>query len=138
MYILLLFTFTSLLFPSLLFATEAESASKIPGIRGIVYDETNSPLVAATVVVEGAGIGTTTNSEGRFILKNLPKGIYRITISFIGYMPQTKTVDLNFRNSTHLTVMLLPDENMLSDIEVFGERYKQPQKLDAAYATSPQ
>ena len=127
----ILLLLTSLFIPTFLSATEAESADKVPGIRGVVYDETNNPLVAATVKIEGTGKGTTTNNEGRFILKHLPKGTYRITVSFIGYTPQTKTVDLTSRNSAHLTVTLLPDQNMMSDVEVFGERYKQPQKLDA-------
>lgn len=123
--------FALLLLPSVLFATESESPDRVPGIRGVVYDETNSPLVAATIQIEENGKGTTTNSEGRFILKNLSKGIYKITVSFIGYTSQTKTVDLTARNTAHLSLTLLPDENLLSTVEVFGERYQQPQKLDA-------
>lgn len=127
----ILLLLTSLFIPSILSATEAESADKIPGIRGVVYDETNSPLAGATIKIEGTGKGTTTGSEGRFALKHLPKGIYKITVSFIGYAAQTRTADLTNHASVFLSFTLVPDENMLSDVEVFGERYKQPQKLDA-------
>ena len=120
-----------LIFPSLLFATESESADRVPTIRGVVYDETDTPLASATVQIEGTTIGTTTNSEGRFILRNLAHKVYKINISFVGYVTQTRTVDLTSRNVAQLSFTLLPDENLLSTVEVFGERYKQPKKLDA-------
>lgn len=119
------------LFSSTIRATESESADRVPGISGIVYDETNSPLIAATIQIEGSGKGTVTNNEGRFFLKNLSKGIYKITVSFMGYTSQTKHVDLTSRNTARLSVTLLPNENELSAVEVFGERYQQPRKLDA-------
>ena len=120
-----------LISPSLLFATESESADRVPTIRGVVYDETDTPLASATVQIEGTTIGTTTNSEGRFILRNLAHKVYKINISFVGYVTQTRTVDLTSRSVAQLSFTLLPDENLLSTVEVFGERYKQPKKLDA-------
>ena len=42
-----------LIFPSLLFATEPESVDRVPAIRGVVYDETDTPLASATVQIEG-------------------------------------------------------------------------------------
>lgn len=46
-----------LIFPSLLFATEPESVDRVPAIRGVVYDETDTPLASATVQIEGTTIG---------------------------------------------------------------------------------
>lgn len=79
-----------LIFPSLLFATEPESVDRVPAIRGVVYDETDTPLASATVQIEGTTIGTTTNSEGRFILRNLARKVYKINVSFVGYATQTR------------------------------------------------
>lgn len=45
-----------LIFPSLLFATEPESVDRVPAIRGVVYDETDTPLASATVQIEGTTI----------------------------------------------------------------------------------
>ena len=120
-----------LIFPSLLFATEPESVDRVPAIRGVVYDETDTPLASATVQIEGTTNGTTTNSEGRFILRNLARKVYKINVSFVGYATQTRTVDLTSRSVAQLSFTLLPDDNLLSTVEVFGERYKQPKKLDA-------
>ena len=64
-------------------------------------------------------------------MKDLPKGTYRVKASFVGYASQTKTVTFNGRHTVNLTFVLLPDENLLSTVEVFGERHTQPKKLDA-------
>ena len=109
-----------LIFPSLLFATEPESVDRVPAIRGVVYDETDTPLASATVQIEGTTIGTTTNSEGRFILRNLARKVYKINVSFVGYATQTRTVDLTSRSVAQLSFTLLPDDNLLSTVEVFG------------------
>ena len=100
-----------LIFPSLLFATEPECVDRVPAIRGVVYDETDTPLASATVQIEGTTIGTTTNSEGRFILRNLARKVYKINVSFVGYATQTRTVDLTSRSVAQLSFTLLPDDN---------------------------
>ena len=105
-----------LIFPSLLFATEPESVDRVPAIRGVVYDETDTPLASATVQIEGTTIGTTTNSEGRFILRNLARKVYKINVSFVGYVTQTRTVDLTSRSVAQLSFTLLPDDNLLSTV----------------------
>lgn len=107
-----------------------ELADKVPTIRGVVFDEANNPLQAVTVQIEGTNIGTITNSHGEFVIKNLSKGVYQVKVSFIGYASQTKSANLSTRNTARPVFTLLPDEYQLSTVEVFGERYTQPQKLD--------
>lgn len=128
--VLILFLSALLAIPTYLWA-EDEAPDRVPSIRGIVYDETHSPMVAATVFIEGTTQGTTTNSDGRFVLRHVAKGKYKITVSFVGYATQTREADLDAHNSVFLTFEMLPDQNQLSEVEVFGERYKQPTKLEA-------
>lgn len=114
-----------------LFADDNDDlADKTPTIRGVVFDETNTPLVGATVQMEGLGTGTVTGTDGRFAIKNLSEGTYRIKVSFVGYTPQVKVAHLSSRSAVRLSFTLIPEANELSTVEVFGERYKQPQKLD--------
>lgn len=119
----------ALAFPILLVANP-DPLEKIPTIRGVVFDETNSPLAGVSVQLEGSHYGTTTRSDGRFILKSLPQGEYRLKVSFVGYASQYKTVHVSGHRTTHLSFTLLPEEFQLSTVEVFGERYTQPKKLD--------
>lgn len=76
------FPVISLLF-SLLFSLPAFSQQS--RFEGYVYDgDTRSPLGFATVQIKHTGEGTTTNSDGRFILE-LPAGTHDISVSFVGY-----------------------------------------------------
>ncbi|MFV0379112.1 MAG: TonB-dependent siderophore receptor [Mangrovibacterium sp.] len=100
-------------------------------IKGKVLDENGQPLVAATVYVEGTSIGTTTDVKGNFLFAKVPTGVQQLRVSFIGYHPQKRTVDLSKRNSESIVFKLLPNDQELDGVEVFGERYVQPEKLDA-------
>lgn len=51
-------------------------------ITGTVVDEKSpKPLPFVTVALEGKGIGTTTDHDGRFVLSNLPAGTYNLLFS---------------------------------------------------------
>lgn len=98
-------------------------------IKGIVSDENGEPLVSASVVVQGHKIYTVTDDDGAYTLNNLPKGTIRVTVSYIGF--QSITRQINMKDQIQKVDFRLSVSNVLSEIEVFGERNKQPAKLDA-------
>lgn len=59
---------------------------------GIVLDETGEPVPYATIKMASAADdklinGTITDEGGKWVLKNVPEGEFKISISFIGYEP---------------------------------------------------
>ena len=55
-------------------------------IAGYVTDaSTKEPLVGVSIIVLDKGIGADTDSNGRFIIINVPIGTYDIKTSIIGY-----------------------------------------------------
>ena len=57
-------------------------------IAGRITDGSNkAPMAGVTVVVEGSTIGTSSDADGRYVLK-IPAGIYNIMFSFIGSQVQ--------------------------------------------------
>lgn len=100
-------------------------------IKGHVYDETGVPLSSATVVIEGTQYSTLTDDEGEFKFKlgRLPQGQIMVHVSFIGYKPQTKEIVITENSKQYLRFNMEVD-NTLAEVEVFGERFKQPEKLD--------
>lgn len=58
-----------------------------PALLGTVRDTSGSPLPFAQVIVAEAGRNTTTDADGRFVLRGLPAGTYHITTLLIGYRP---------------------------------------------------
>ena len=75
---------------SLLCLSTTGIAQSFGTIRGRVNDErTNQPIPFATVTLQGSAVGTTSDFEGNYELKDVPAGIQNIQFSFVGYEPRT-------------------------------------------------
>lgn len=110
----------------LLICTTYASAQRV---RGSVYDENGDPLVSATIVIEGTNYSTLTNDNGEFRFRNLPRGTFKISASFIGY--NLAKQDIKVTDDSQQTIRFdLKVSNTLNEVEVFGERHKQPEKLE--------
>jgi len=88
----------------LLFVSAAASAAgKLPPVAagtgtlsGVVTDKaTGQTIPGATVTIPDLRLATSTNTNGKYTLKNLPKGVYLVSVSFIGYANYTQKVDLS-------------------------------------------
>ncbi|MDD3780320.1 MAG: carboxypeptidase-like regulatory domain-containing protein, partial [Proteiniphilum sp.] len=55
-------------------------------IRGILLDETGTPLVGGNIVIPGTLKGTSTDLKGEFQLE-IPADTKLLSCSFIGYIP---------------------------------------------------
>ena len=73
----------------LLLVASAAFTQSLGEIRGRVSDPSGEPVPFAHVITTVAGdlLGTTTDDEGKFILKPLPPGIYSVKVSNVGYEP---------------------------------------------------
>src|SRR5690625_5248510 len=55
-------------------------------LEGRVYDsESGRTLPGANVLIQGTSIGTSTDDNGRFVLRRVPAGNQTIRVSFIGF-----------------------------------------------------
>ncbi|MCK9164137.1 MAG: TonB-dependent receptor [Bacteroidales bacterium] len=62
------------------------NASKTGAVTGkVVNKNTNKPISNANVMVLGTTIGSSTNDEGYFEVKDVPCGFIRIVVSVVGY-----------------------------------------------------
>ena len=90
--------------------------------KGTIIDETNMPLIGATVTIEGTSDGTITDIDGKFSIK-VKKGA-KVSFSYIGY----KTQMLVFKGQNDITVKLEPDNKVLDEVVVVG--YSSMKKSD--------
>lgn len=82
---------------------------------GIVTDSTNVPIEGATVIIKGTNATTITNRDGRFELRSpTPNGV--VIASYLGYQSASREFTPNNARSLHL--ILIPNENMLQEVEV--------------------
>lgn len=74
---------------SIIAVSTTKLLSQTGSIKGIIIDQkTKETIVGANVYIEGTTIGTTTNLEGQYEIRNIKSGIYTVIISFISYKPQ--------------------------------------------------
>jgi iron complex outermembrane receptor protein len=64
-------------------------------ITGTITDQDNMPLPGAAIYIPDLNKGTASNNDGKYIISNLPNGKISIQYSYIGYINQVVTVDLN-------------------------------------------
>ncbi|MBC3538804.1 TonB-dependent siderophore receptor [Rufibacter sediminis] len=115
----------------LLFSHVAMAQRHTSTIRGTVTQENGTPLAFATVALVGTSYGTSTNEAGFYELKPLAEGTYQIRISMLGFQTLDKKFQLLSNQELELSFALKPVANQIGQVEVFGEREKQPDKLDA-------
>ncbi len=101
----------------LLIAMPLQSAST-GTIKGRVTDaETGKPLVGVTIKTSGAGRSTLTDAKGKYLIKKVPAGMQKVTVSRRGYTTQTrKNVLIREGKSTTLDVQLVPVKPEWKDV----------------------
>ncbi|MFZ6013338.1 MAG: carboxypeptidase-like regulatory domain-containing protein, partial [Bacteroidota bacterium] len=84
-------------------------------LTGKVTDENQQALPGVNILVKGTSQGTVTDSNGEYIMENVP-GDATVIFSFIGYSAQEIAVS----NQTSVNVRLLPDIRALEEVVVVG------------------
>ena len=64
--------------PALIFAQTGR-------LKGTIKDSIGSPIESATVLVKDAGMGTTTDVQGNFLIENVNPGTYSVVVNMVGY-----------------------------------------------------
>ena len=101
-------------------------------ISGTITDSTsNEPVIGALILIQGeAGKGATTDTDGKFELKNLDKPTYTLEIRYIGYHSQfitttsKDTLNIKLREKTLeiTTVTVKAKSNKESTIELVKQQ----------------
>ena len=75
-------------------------------IRGtVVNEENNKPIFGVNILIKGTVIGTTTDEQGKFEIKNIPPGTFTMLFSHIGY-----------KNKIFDSIIVTADTTVIMDI----------------------
>ena len=66
-------------------------------VSGMVTDDSGNALSGANVYLAGTSLGSATDSDGKYVIGNVPSGDYTLVSSFLGY--STEEVTLQVGNS---------------------------------------
>ncbi|EJW99368.1 TonB-dependent receptor plug domain protein [gut metagenome] len=88
-------------------------SAQITKMTGIVLSaEDDTPIVGASILVEGTTRGTISNTEGKFQIDQLKPGDKRIIVSFIGM----KTQAVNIKS--HVQIKLATESELMDEVMV--------------------
>lgn len=106
-------------------AAEAETRS-LPkhALYGTITDAAaKQPIIGATVIITGTTTGTSTDAEGHFMITNLPKGDFTVTITYISYKTLvSQPIIIKPQTSFCLDAALVEEASELENIVVVTSR----------------
>ncbi len=90
----------------------------------IITTDTEDVLGGANINLVGTSLGTISNQKGEFRLKNVPAGIQKLKIRFIGY--QEKVLEVNIANAetVNLTIKLTPAIIQTQGVMITSARFE--------------
>ena len=84
-------------------------------VSGVVLSEDDgSPIIGATVMVQGTSIGTITDIDGNFSIPNVPMSAKKIAVSYIGMKNQVVNIAPNMK------INMAFDTEVLDEVIVTG------------------
>ncbi len=88
-------------------------------VHGIVSDEL-SPIAFANIYLEGTTIGTSSDEEGNYILKNIPAGTYKLKAKVLGYRNFSKNIRITNNSKLSVPIFLTASSEQLEETVVTG------------------
>ena len=80
----------------------------------VISGEDNQPVIGATVLVKGSSLGTATDLDGNFILKDIPSSAKTLVVSYIGMVTEEVAI------ADNLVIKLWNSTNNLDELVVVG------------------
>lgn len=86
-------------------------------VKGKITDELESPVTGADIYIEQLHIGTTSDENGNFELRNIPQGSHKLSVSFVGFNTQNIVIDLT-SSGIELNISLVPSVFHMDEVIV--------------------
>ena len=93
-------------------------------IRGTVYDAISRESLPGVNIIYGIDQGTTTDNEGKFILRVSPGRIV-VTFRYVGYSPLTESFNLAANDTVNIDILLIPIINEINEVVITAGRSEQ-------------
>ncbi len=117
--------FTRLMMTTLLFALFFIGANAQSTISGTITDDSDTPLIGATVYIVELGKGVATDVNGQYSI-DVPPGTYTMEVNYIGFGSVTRQVTADGAQS--MSIALGSDNLALDEVIVTGTFSSRSQK----------
>jgi TonB-dependent receptor len=121
-----LYCFISALFFLVVFSSCVSFAASGAILKGTIKDAASKEtLYGANIVLVGTGFGASTDWDGNYTIRNVPVGKYTIRVTYIGYKPQEKEIEINSEKTTVFNFSLVSEILTGDTIVVSAQRQGQ-------------
>lgn len=111
--------------PLLIICIALYSASYIfsqSSLQGTIKDSlSENTLIGANVFLLGTSLGSATNLDGEFIIRQIPAGDYTVKISYIGYKTKEINISIPPDGTIRLNETLAPDVLMGEEVVITSQ-----------------
>lgn len=90
-------------------------------VKGIIKDETGTPLYGASVLIKELKIGCATDTKGNYLIKNIRPGDYTLEVSFVGYEKTARKIKVVAGLVVDLTFTLTTSTFLIGGMVVTGQ-----------------
>ena len=99
-------------------------------LSGEVQDENGSPLMGATVLVQGTRLATVCDMAGRYTITDVPQDSKLMEVRYLGF--QTKSIPLSLKDKTKFNISIILKESgeQLDEVIVKGKTQTEKKKQD--------
>jgi iron complex outermembrane receptor protein len=118
------FTISFLSFCFFILASTTTWAQEKATIKGQISFTNNEVADNVSVVLKGTKIGTTTDTQGNYEIKNVTPGNYIIKVSAVGHPSKEKSIVVNAGDVVTENFVLINDSEQLEEIFVTGNANK--------------
>ncbi|MEL6614661.1 MAG: carboxypeptidase-like regulatory domain-containing protein, partial [Bacteroidota bacterium] len=98
------------------------AAAQPATVKGTVRDSTGAPLPGANVYLSGTQRGDATDARGRFEIRGVAPGAYRVVASMVGYAPEAEALTLASGDTARVDLVLRDAPVLGPAAQVEGER----------------
>lgn len=95
-------------------------------IAGRIIDaDSGSAIENAIVFLSNTPFGISSGKDGRFVITNIPSGVYQLVVSRAGYEQQTFSVEVEKVESLYYEIRLQAQPVQMEEVHVLGRRIEQ-------------
>ena len=98
---------------------------------GQVTDNRKMPLAGANIFIQNSYEGTSSDSLGNFSFKTDLKGLQQLSVTFIGYKPFSRKLDLDSAQTISLQIVLHPSEDQMDEVVINAGAFEASDKKKA-------
>lgn len=108
----------------------AADSPKYGQLKGRILDNEKNPLPGAVVIIDSNKLSAVTDFDGFFSFANLPSGNHNLKVTYIGFLPVSKTIVVS-EKSTVDDIVMSDTSRELNEVVVTGVFSGQQRAINA-------